>query len=88
MGGYGFSIQSFSTWRIRGGNMNIKMVEEFLLWCGAINYGMLLIWFLFFTFAHDWIHRITGRCGNSTMLFLLSIQKLFTAGLNLMHGGN
>jgi len=28
--------------------MNIKMVEEFLLWCGAINFGMLLIWFLFF----------------------------------------
>jgi hypothetical protein len=49
--------------------MNIKMAEEFLLGCGAINYGLLLIWFLFFTLAHDWIYRITGRW------FRLSIEQ-------------
>jgi len=56
-----YFVDGLATWQIRGGNMNIKMVEEFLLWCGVINYGMLLIWFLFFTRAHDWLYRITGR---------------------------
>lgn len=41
--------------------MNVKMAGEILLLCGVINYGLLLIWFLFFTRAHDWIYRITGR---------------------------
>ncbi len=33
--------------------MNIKIMEEFLLWCGVINFGLFLSWFLFFTLAHD-----------------------------------
>lgn len=41
--------------------MSIKMAGDVLLWCGAINYGLLLWWFLFFTLAHDWSYRITGR---------------------------
>jgi len=49
--------------------MNIKMAEEFLLWCGAINFGMLLIWFLFFMLAHDWLYGITGRW------FRLSVEQ-------------
>jgi hypothetical protein len=32
--------------QMRGGIMSIKMVGDALLWCGAINYGLLLIWFL------------------------------------------
>jgi len=49
--------------------MNMRMVEEFLLWCGVINYGMLLVWFLFFTRAHAWLYRITGRW------FRLSVEQ-------------
>jgi len=41
--------------------MNVKMAGEVLLLCGVINYGLLLIWFLFFTRAHDWSYRITER---------------------------
>jgi len=41
--------------------MNIEMVCDFLLWCTAINFGLLLCWFLFFTLAHDWMHRFHGR---------------------------
>jgi len=36
--------------------MSIAMVHEVLLWCTVINYGVLLVWWLGFLFAHDWIH--------------------------------
>ena len=49
--------------------MNVKIAEGVLLWCGAINYGLLLIWFLFFTLAHDRLFRITGRW------FRLSVEQ-------------
>jgi len=41
--------------------MNFDMVRNALLWCTVINYGLLLVWFLFFTLAHDWMHRLHGR---------------------------
>jgi len=41
--------------------MNVKTAGEVLLLCGVINYGLLLIWLLFFTRAHDGLYRITGR---------------------------
>jgi hypothetical protein len=44
-----------------GEKMSIEVRRNFFLWCTVINYGMLLVWFLFFVFAHDWIQRIHGR---------------------------
>ena len=41
--------------------MSIVMVREALLWCTLINYGVLLMWFLFFMRAHDWMHQFHGR---------------------------
>ena len=41
--------------------MTIEFTRRFLLWCTVINYGVLLVWFLAFAFAHDWIQRIHGR---------------------------
>ena len=41
--------------------MTIEVTRTFLLWCTVINYGVLLVWFLTFVFAHDWIQRIHGR---------------------------
>ena len=41
--------------------MSIEVMRNFLLWCTVINYGILVVWFLFFAFAHDWIQRIHGR---------------------------
>ncbi|MBI3246634.1 MAG: hypothetical protein HYZ50_09025 [Deltaproteobacteria bacterium] len=41
--------------------MSIEATRNFLLWCTVINYGVLLVWFLFFAFAHDWIQRLHGR---------------------------
>jgi hypothetical protein len=41
--------------------MSIEVLRSFLLWCTVINYGVLLVWFLVFVFAHDWIQRFHGR---------------------------
>lgn len=37
------------------------MTRDVLLWCAVINYTVLLVWFVFFRFAHDWIYRLHGR---------------------------
>jgi hypothetical protein len=41
--------------------MTIEVTRHFLLWCTVINYGVLLVWFLAFVFAHDLMLRIHGR---------------------------
>ena len=41
--------------------MSIEIAREFLLWCAAINYGVLLLWFLVFKFAHDWMYRFHSQ---------------------------
>jgi hypothetical protein len=41
--------------------MSIEAAREVLLWCTIIDYGVLLVWFLAFVFAHDWLHRMHGR---------------------------
>ncbi len=41
--------------------MTIDVTRTLLLWCTVINYGVLLVWFVVFVFAHDWIQRIHGR---------------------------
>ncbi len=38
--------------------MTIDLIREGLGWCFIINAGLLLLWFLFFVFAHDWIYRL------------------------------
>ena len=41
--------------------MTIEVTRNFLLCCTVINYGVLLVWFLVFVFAHDLIQQIHGR---------------------------
>ena len=41
--------------------MSIELTRSFLLWSTIINYGILLVWFLIFTFARDWIRRFHGK---------------------------
>jgi hypothetical protein len=41
--------------------MNIESIRDLLLWCTVINYGVLLIWALLFTAAHEWMHQLHGR---------------------------
>ena len=49
--------------------MNIEIVRNGLLWCAVINYGILLVWFLFFMLAHDFMYMFHGR------LFHLSVEQ-------------
>jgi hypothetical protein len=60
--------------------MSIAMVREALLWCTVINYGVLIVWFLFFLLAHDWMHGLHSRW------FHLSVEQfdaLHYAGMAL-----
>ena len=41
--------------------MSIELTRNFLLWCTVINYGILLVWFLVFALARDWLRRFHGR---------------------------
>lgn len=41
--------------------MTINEIKEILLYCVAINYAILLIWFGVFFFAHDWLFRMHTR---------------------------
>ena len=41
--------------------MSIESVRRALLWCAVINYGILVVWFLFFILAHDWMYLFHGR---------------------------
>ena len=41
--------------------MNIVTIRNLLLWCSIINYGILLVWFLAFIAAHDFIYRLHGK---------------------------
>jgi hypothetical protein len=39
----------------------IEIVRNGLVWCAVTNYGILLVWFLFFTLGHDWMYQFHGR---------------------------
>ena len=41
--------------------MTIETVRRVLLSCTLINYGILLVWFLVFMLAHDWMYQFHGR---------------------------
>lgn len=49
--------------------MDIKSIRAALLWSALINYGVLMVWFLVFIVAHDWMYLLHGRW------FRLSIEQ-------------
>ena len=49
--------------------MSFEMVRKVLLWCTVINYGVLIVWWLFFMLAHDWMYGLHSRW------FHLSIEQ-------------
>ena len=44
--------------------MTAELIRNVLAWSTVINYGLLLVWFFFFVFAHDWMYRLHGRWFN------------------------
>jgi hypothetical protein len=64
--------------------MNVEIVRKALLWCAVINYGILLVWFLLFILAHDWMYLLHGRW------FRLSVEQfdmLHYAGMAIFKVG-
>ncbi len=49
--------------------MTLELVRDVLGWCGVLNIGGLLFWWLFFVFGHDLMYRMHGRW------FKLSVEK-------------
>jgi hypothetical protein len=47
--------------------MTMETARDFFLWCTVINYGVLLVWFLFFMLAHDWMYRFHGKWFSFTL---------------------
>jgi hypothetical protein len=41
--------------------MNHFPLSDFLLWCTVLNYSVLLLWFVVFCLAHDWMFKLHGR---------------------------
>ena len=41
--------------------MNRFPLSDFLLWCAILNYLVLILWFLAFSLAHDWMFKLHGR---------------------------
>ena len=41
--------------------MSTGTAREFLLWCTVINYWVLVVWFVAFGLAHDWIYQLHAR---------------------------
>src|SRR5258705_7361762 len=64
--------------------MTIEMTCKALLWCAVINYGILLVWFLFFVLAHDRMYLLHSRW------FRLSVEQfdmLHYAGMSIFKIG-
>ena len=38
--------------------MTIELLREFLGWCTLINFGLLIWWWSFFSFAHDLTYKL------------------------------
>lgn len=49
--------------------MSVDTVRAALLWCTAINYALLIAWYLIFLLPHAWIYRLSGRW------FRLSVEQ-------------
>ena len=41
--------------------MSIEFSRQVLLWSTVINYGILVVWFLVYVLAHDWLRGLHGR---------------------------
>ena len=49
--------------------MTIEIISSVLAWCAVINYALLMLWFLVFWLAHDWLFRLHGKW------FTLSVEN-------------
>jgi len=60
--------------------VTIDLLRGVLLWSFIINMGLLLWWFLFLTFAHDWVYKMHSKW------YKISVEKfdaIHYAGISL-----
>ena len=41
--------------------MSVDILRQLLGWTALINMVVMLVWLVFFVFAHDFMHRLHGR---------------------------
>jgi hypothetical protein len=41
--------------------VDIEVVRSFLAWCTLMNWILLLVWWVGFAVAGDWIYRVHGK---------------------------
>ncbi|MGI9559051.1 MAG: DUF6868 family protein [Thermodesulfobacteriota bacterium] len=46
--------------------MTLEEFRAVLGWCALINYGLIILWLLFFKMAHGWMHKLHGKFFNMT----------------------
>ncbi len=49
--------------------MTVETIRDVLAWCTVINVAVLLLWFLFFSRAHDWTYGLHAKW------FALPVEK-------------
>jgi hypothetical protein len=40
--------------------MTLEIVREVLGWCAVMNYSLLVLWFLMYAVAREWIFKLHG----------------------------
>ena len=41
--------------------MELELIRAFFAWCSVINIILLMLWAVFFIFAHDWTYNIHSK---------------------------
>ncbi|HLK15088.1 MAG TPA: hypothetical protein VKT78_09805 [Fimbriimonadaceae bacterium] len=41
--------------------MSASTLQSFFLWCAAINYGLLILWFVLIRLPHPWLYNLSGK---------------------------
>jgi hypothetical protein len=44
--------------------MTIEIMRKVLAWCAVMNIALLVWWFIFIAFAHDWTYRLHSKWFN------------------------
>jgi hypothetical protein len=37
--------------------MNLELLQSFFGWCAVINVALIVVWFVVFTLAHDFVYK-------------------------------
>ena len=71
--------------------MDIVTVRAFFMWCTILNGGLLVLAFLIFACAGDWVHKIHGKwfpiprdTFNIVVYSFLGLFKIFLLVFNLV----